>query len=90
MVSPIQKPDLSKLDKSQLAAVLDESPQEAVIANAGSGKTTTMVSAIALYRYNNLNDKICAITFTRAAKDDMARKLANQGILDVDVTTIHV
>lgn len=82
--------NLSKLDASQRAAV--ESTEENVVirASAGSGKTSTLITAIAAYRYENINDRICAITYTRAAKDEMIDRLQSMGIYDVEVSTIHV
>ena len=52
--------------------------------------TSTLIAAISAYRYNNLNDKICAITYTRAARAEMEARLQELGVNDVDVTTIHV
>ena len=52
--------------------------------------TTTLIAAIASYRYNYINDKICAITYTRAARAEMEARLQELEIYDVDVTTIHV
>ena len=57
---------------------------------AGSGKTSTLITAIAAYRYERLNDRICAITYTRAARAEMEERLHTMGIFDVEVTTIHV
>lgn len=51
--------------------------------------TSTLIAAISAYRYNNLNDKICAITYTRAARAEMEKRLEELGIHDVEVTTIH-
>jgi superfamily I DNA/RNA helicase len=61
-----------------------------VRAPAGSGKTTVLLTAIAAYRYEHLNDRICAITYTRAARAEMESRLKEMGIYDVEVTTIHV
>ncbi len=52
--------------------------------------TSTLIAAISAYRYNNLNDRICAITYTRAARAEMEARLQELGVNDVDVTTIHV
>lgn len=82
--------NLNKLDNSQRAAV--EAPGENVVirAAAGSGKTSTLITAIAAYRYDRINDRICAITYTRAARAEMEERLHQMGIFDVEVTTIHV
>lgn len=81
---------LDKLDKSQLAAVLSEQENIVIRAGAGSGKTNTLITAIANYRYENLNDRICAITYTRAARAEMEERLREMGVYDIEVTTIHV
>ena len=52
--------------------------------------TTTLINAIANHRFNYLNDRICAITYTRAARAEMEDRLRSMGIYDVEVTTIHV
>lgn len=52
--------------------------------------THTLLAAVANYRYEHLNDRICAITFTRAARAEMEVRLREMGIYDVEVTTIHV
>lgn len=52
--------------------------------------TSTLIAAVSAYRYNNLNDRICAITYTRAARAEMETRLRELGVTDVDVTTIHV
>ena len=59
-------------------------------APAGSGKTSSLLTAIADYRYKYLNDRICAITYTRAARAEMESRLQELGIFDVEVSTIHV
>ena len=64
-----------KLDNSQLSAVLSEEPYIIVEAPAGSGKTHTAIYAIANYHNHHPDDKICFITFTRAAKAEMESRL---------------
>ena len=80
---------LELLDDSQMEAVINNDPKVVIRAPAGSGKTKTLIAAVAAYRYNNLNDKICAITYTRAARAEMEKRLEELGIHDVEVTTIH-
>ena len=80
---------LQSLDESQLKSVVSDEPNIVIRAPAGSGKTKTLIAAIIAYRYNNLNDKICAITYTRAACAEMEERLQQSGIYDVEVTTIH-
>lgn len=81
---------LDKLDDSQSSAVLSEQENIVIKAGAGSGKTSTLITAVANYRYENLNDRICAITYTRAARAEMETRLREMGVYDVEVTTIHV
>ena len=83
------KLDLSGLDSTQKAAVVSKAENILVRAPAGSGKTTCILSAVANYRYEHLNDRICAITFTRAATEEMKTRLDQMGIHDVAVSTIH-
>ena len=81
---------MAKLDDSQSAAVQSDGSNILIKAPAGSGKTLSLISAVANYRYENLADRICAITFTRAARAEMEQRLQEMGVFDVEVTTIHV
>lgn len=81
---------LNQLDDSQRAAVASEADNVVIRAAAGSGKTSTLITAIANYRYEHINDRICAITYTRAARAEMETRLREMGIYDVEVSTIHV
>ena len=82
--------NFNKLDDSQRAAVEALGNNIVIRASAGSGKTSTLITGIAAYRYERLNDRICAITYTRAARAEMEERLHTMGIFDVEVTTIHV
>ena len=82
--------DLSLLDESQRQVVTSNAEEVLIRAPAGSGKTYSLTTAIAQYRYEHLNDRICAITYTRAARAEMEARLQSMGIYDVEVTTIHV
>lgn len=82
--------NLDKLDSFQSSAVLSEAEKIVIKAPAGSGKTGTCIAAIANYRYEHAIDRICAITYTRAARAEMEVRLQELGIYDVEVTTIHV
>ena len=84
------KVDLSKLDSSQRQVVTSDAPEIVVQAPAGSGKTSSLIAAIAQYRYDHAIDRICAITYTRAARAEMEKRLKDYGVEDVEVTTIHV
>ena len=96
MIAPIKlnnknvAADLDKLDPSQREAVESEDKNIVIKAPAGSGKTSSLLTAIADYRYKYLNDRICAITYTRAARAEMESRLQELGIFDVEVSTIHV
>lgn len=81
---------LDELDESQLKVVTSKGENILLRAPAGSGKTTSLINAIAVYRYEHLLDRICAITYTRAARAEMEERLKEMGIHDVEVTTIHV
>lgn len=81
---------LDKLDESQRIAVISEANKVLLRAPAGSGKTSSLITAVAAYRYEHINDRICAITYTRAARAEMESRLQEMGIFDVEVTTIHV
>ena len=81
---------LDELDESQYKAVTSEANNVLLRAPAGSGKTTSLMNAIAAYRYEHVNDRICAITYTRAAREEMENRLKDMGINDIEVTTIHV
>lgn len=81
---------LDELDTSQYKVVTSDKENILLRAPAGSGKTTSLINAIANYRYNYLTDRICAITYTRAARAEMEQRLKEMGIHDVEVTTIHV
>lgn len=84
-----QEVDLKQLDKSQYAAVTSGHSNVLISAPAGSGKTKSLITAIASYRYNNAVDRICAITYTRAARAEMSERLNALGVYDVEVSTIH-
>ena len=73
--------NLNKLDESQRAAVQAEAKNVVIRASAGSGKTSTLITAIAAHRYERLNDRICAITYTRAARAEMEERLHTMGNL---------
>lgn len=84
------KLNLDSLDDSQAAAVTSEEDKILLRASAGSGKTKSLIAAIAAYRYEYMNDRICAITYTRAARAEMETRLQEMGVFDVEITTIHV
>lgn len=101
MENAFQKIQYNKINEKSSIDFLDDSQKKAVNAqkdgariviqaSAGSGKTSTLIAAITAYRYENINDRICAITYTRAARAEMEQRLQENGVYDVEVTTIHV
>lgn len=81
---------LASLDEFQRRAVESEAERIVIRAPAGAGKTHLLIAAVCAYRYNNLNDSICAITYTRAAREEMEGRLQKMGVHNVRVSTIHV
>lgn len=83
------KVDLDKLDESQRAAVTDESPRVVIEAPSGSGKTNCLINAVCYYRSKHPHDFISAITYTRAARDEMIKRFEEKGINNIFVSTVH-
>ena len=84
------KKNINLLDESQKLPVFTDAPKVLIKAPAGSGKTLSLIDAVATYRYEHVNDRICAITYTRAARAEMESRLQQMGVMDVAVSTIHV
>ena len=82
--------NFNSLDTSQRATIETDGENIVIQAPPGSGKTHTLITAIAAHRYDRLNDRICAITYTRAARAEMEERLRDLGIYDIEVSTIHV
>jgi DNA helicase II / ATP-dependent DNA helicase PcrA len=89
-------PILEALDAEQrAAAVLPAGPAQ-IIAPAGSGKTTTMVARLAVLLARGVApERICVVTFNRAAAADLAarveRRLADQvpDASRIEIRTLH-
>ena len=81
------------LNPEQKAAVLSESKHIRVIAGAGSGKTRVLTSRLVhLVESRNYNPKrLCAITFTNKAANEMKDRLEDMlgGFSPIHVSTIH-
>lgn len=71
----------------QEAAIVCPDNKIIVTACPGSGKTYTMVGAIAKYKQENPKDRVVAITFTRKAAAELNLKLYEYP--DVESATIH-
>ncbi len=85
-------PLLDRLDAEQRRAVSMENPLLAVIAGAGSGKTTVLSRRIAYRVANDLADArhVLALTFTRQAAQELRSRLRDLGLRDdVHAGTFH-
>ena len=79
------------LDKSQREAINCDEDYLLVLSGAGSGKTTT-ISAKVKYLIDVKNikpDKICVITFTKKAKEELDYKINKIFNSNVDIYTFH-
>ncbi|CAG7839927.1 ATP-dependent DNA helicase PcrA [Clostridium haemolyticum] len=79
-----------KFNKQQLEAINTLEGAVAVIAGAGSGKSTVLVNRIKNMVDNNINqDKILAITFTKNTSKDLKQKLHRLDLDNIHVGTFH-
>lgn len=76
-----------KYNNKQIEAIRSLNPNVAIIAPAGSGKTSTLVGAIVQHRKMNPDDKITAITFTRKAAGELKERIPFAE--NISVATIH-
>ncbi len=78
------------LSDPQQAAVDSSARLRLVVAGPGSGKTKTLVAAVAMAAAERGADKCCVVTYTNAAADEVERRLAAMGIVGlVFVGTLH-
>lgn len=79
------------LNKSQLEAINHIEGNVAVIAAAGSGKTTVLTKRIEnmVNNHNISPSSILAITFSKKAKDNIIDKLNTLNVIGVNVETFH-
>lgn len=81
---------LAGLDPQQYAAATSDAQRLLVIAGAGSGKTRTFVHRIAhLVSQGVPAHEILALSYTKDAAAEAARRLQEMGIWSADCTTIH-
>ena len=79
-----------QLDHSQQAAANDDHNELAIIAPAGSGKTTVIVERIKALIEQGMNQRsIVAISFTNTAVNEMTERLAREHITNIYTSTIH-
>lgn len=85
---------LDKLNNKQLESIVSSSKARCIIAGAGSGKTTTLTSAIYyLVAYKSIwPSQILAFTFTNKAAAEMRNKISKHGNfqdLNRNISTFH-
>ena len=79
-----------QFNEQQLKAINHFEGPCAVIAGAGSGKSTVLVKRIeTLIQKGVAEYEIMAISFTKATAEDLKKKLNAKGILNVNVGTFH-
>ncbi len=89
-------PILDALDAEQrAAATLPDGPAQ-IIAPAGSGKTTTMVARLAVLLERGVPpERICVVTFNRAAAQDLAARVERRlgpsvpTATSIEIRTLH-
>lgn len=79
------------LDEEQCKAILADEKYSLIIAGAGTGKTTTMVSKVK-YLVDKKNadpERILVMSYTRKATEELANRIEESFDLPVHVTTFH-
>lgn len=79
------------LDEEQCKAILADEKYSLIIAGAGTGKTTTMVSKVK-YLVDKKNadpERILVMSYTRKATEEIAERIEENFGLPVHVTTFH-
>ena len=79
------------LDEEQCKAILADEKYSLIIAGAGTGKTTTMVSKVK-YLVDKKNadpNRILVMSYTRKATEEIAKRIGDNFNLPVHVTTFH-
>ncbi|WP_311078266.1 ATP-dependent helicase [Paenibacillus polymyxa] len=80
-----------KFNEPQLRAINFYKGACAVIAGAGSGKSTVLINRIKnlIENHSVPEQEILAITFTRNTADELKKKLSKMGYIDVNIGTFH-
>lgn len=80
-----------KLDKEQIKAILSDEDYSLIIAGAGTGKTTTMVSKVKfLVDIKKINpEKIVVISYTKKATEELEKRIILDFGINANVTTFH-
>ena len=80
-----------EFNKQQLEAINHFKGACAVIAGAGSGKSTVLLNRIKnlVEQHKILENKILTISFTRNTADELKEKLNKMGIMNTNVGTFH-
>lgn len=80
-----------KLDLQQRTAIVTDEDNNIIIAGAGSGKTLTIIGKIRylLDRYKITPEEILLISFTRKSANDLAKRIAAQGIKGITAKTFN-
>ena len=79
------------LDEEQCKAILADEKYSLIIAGAGTGKTTTMVSKVK-YLVDKKNadpERILVMSYTRKATEEIAERIIDEFGINVHVTTFH-
>ena len=80
-----------EFNKQQLEAINHFKGACAVIAGAGSGKSTVLLNRIKnlVEQHKILENKLLTISFTRNTADELKEKLNKMGIMNTNVGTFH-
>jgi len=83
--------DSIKLDKEQIKAILADEDYSLIIAGAGTGKTTTMVSKVKyLVDIKGVNPKdIVVMSFTKKATEELEKRLLIDFKIPANIVTFH-
>ena len=83
--------DSINLDEEQCKAILADEKYSLIIAGAGTGKTTTMVSKVKYLvdKKNAIPERILVMSYTRKATEEIENRIKEYFDLNVHVTTFH-